>query len=169
MAVMMVPRLRLVLAASALAAGAALFIAFAAEWWGGLVPCALCLVERWPYRLAIALGVLGLLLPRFLARLALGVMVLVFLAGAGAAIVHVGVEEGRWPSPLPECMAPRFSAGSIAERLARMPATPSKPCEDPTYLVPGLPVSMAMMNLLFALAMAASIAIFLVRTRRSTP
>ena len=48
--------------------------------------------------------------------------------------------------------------GSVAERLARMPATPAKPCDDPTFLIPGLPVSMAMMNLLASLAFAAGIA-----------
>ena len=44
--------------------------------------------------------------------------------------------------------------GSIAERLASMPARPAKPCDDPTYLIPGVPVSLAAMNLLFALVFA---------------
>ena len=35
-----------------------------------------------------------------------------------------------------------------------MPARPSKPCDEPTFLIPGLPLSMAAMNLLFALAFA---------------
>ncbi|MBN8890967.1 MAG: hypothetical protein BGP12_07155 [Rhodospirillales bacterium 70-18] len=165
----MVPRLRLALALSTLAAAAALGTAFASEWWGGLVPCALCLVERWPYRVAIGLGLLGLVLPRPLARLAGWLLVLAVLAGAAAALVHVGVERGAWPSPLPECAAPRFSGGSIAERLAHMPARPSKACEDPTYLIPGLPVSMAAMNLIFALAVSAGLATFLWRSRRSDP
>ena len=166
---MMVPRLRLALALSTLAAAAALGTAFASEWWGGLVPCALCLVERWPYRVAIGLGLLGLVLPRPLARLAGWLLVLAVLAGAAAALVHVGVERGAWPSPLPECAAPRFSGGIIAERLAHMPARPSKACEDPTYLIPGLPVSMAAMNLIFALAVSAGLATFLWRSRRSDP
>jgi disulfide bond formation protein DsbB len=79
------------------------------------------------------------------------------------AFVHVGVEQGYWPSPLPECAAPHFSAGTIAERLASMPARPSKPCDEPTFLVPGLPLSMAAMNLVFALAFAALLAIYLAR------
>jgi disulfide bond formation protein DsbB len=44
-----------------------------------------------------------------------------------------------------------------------MPARPSKPCDDPTYLIPGLPVSMAAMNLIFALAMTAITATGLAR------
>ena len=46
-----------------------------------------------------------------------------------------------------ECAAPDLGGGSVAERLARMPARPAKPCDEPAYLVPGVTVSMAEMNL----------------------
>jgi disulfide bond formation protein DsbB len=88
------------------------------------------------------------------------------LAAAGLAFVHVGVEQGFWPSPLPECAAGPINFGSIAERLASMPARPAKPCDEPSFLIPGLPLSMASMNFLFALAFAAFIAIYLWNTRR---
>jgi disulfide bond formation protein DsbB len=166
---MMIPRLRFALAASAVVAAAALGIALASEAYEGLVPCALCLIERWPYRIAIVLGLIGLVLPRPLARIALVLLTLTILADAAVAAVHVGVEARWWPSPLPECMAPTFSGGTIAERLASMPAKPSKPCEDPAYLIPFVPVSMAAMNLLFALAFAGAIGVFLWVTRRSEP
>ena len=42
---------------------------------------------------------------------------------------------------------------------------PAKPCEDPAYLIPGLPISMAAMNLLYALAFAVLLGIFLWRDR----
>ena len=58
------------------------------------------------------------------------------LADAAIAFVHVGVEFGWWRSPLPECAAPHFSGGSIADRLASMPANPAKPCDQPTFLIP---------------------------------
>lgn len=164
---MTLSRLRLALALSTLAAAAALGTAFASEWWGGLVPCALCLLERWPYRVAIGLGLLGLVLPRGLARILGWLVVLAALVAAGLAFLHVGVEFKFWPSPLPECAAPHFSGGSIAQRLASMPLRPSKSCEDPTYLIPFLPVSMAQMNLLFALAFAAVLGVFLWRGERS--
>jgi len=38
------------------------------------------------------------------------------------------------PSPLPECAAPAFGGGSIAERLARTRSTPA--CPDGRYPVP---------------------------------
>jgi disulfide bond formation protein DsbB len=170
MAGMSTRRLKLVLAGAALAAAAAFGVAYASEIYGGLVPCALCLVERWPYRIAIAIGVIGLALPRGLARLALALLSLTMFAGAAIGFVHVGVEQGWWPSPLPECAAPRFIAGgNLAQRFASMPAAPSKSCEEPTYLIAHLPVSMAMMDLLFALALGLVSAYCLIRSRRSIP
>jgi len=150
-------------ALSAIAALVALLVALGSERFLGLVPCALCLWERWPYRIAIGLGVLAFLLPRPARVALLWLLLLSVLAAAALAFVHVGVEQGFWPSPLPECAAPHFSGGSVAERLASMPAKPSKPCDEPTFLVPDVPLSMAAMNLLFALAFAALLAIYLLR------
>ena len=166
---MMIPRLRMALALSAIAAALALGIALASEAYEGLVPCALCLIERWPYRIAIGLGLVGLVLPRNLARLVLAAIGLTIFADAAVAALHVGVEFRWWPSPLPECMAPTFSGGSIAQRLAAMPAKPSKSCEDASYLIPFIPVSMAAMNMLFALVFTGAIGAFLWTTRRSAP
>jgi disulfide bond formation protein DsbB len=154
--------------ATILASAVALGGALASERWLGLVPCALCLWERWPYRLAIALGLIALVLPRRAARWVLTAAACTALAGAGLAATHVGVEQGWWPSPLPECAAPSLGGGSVAERLARMPATVSKPCDEPTFLVPGLPVSMAAMNLVLALALAGFLAISLGKQRGTT-
>ena len=144
----------------ALLAAAALGLAFATEWWGGVVPCALCLWERWPYRVAIALGLFAAIAPRALVRPALGLLLLTILVGVALAGIHTGVEFGWWPSPLAECAAPNLGTGSIAQRLAAMPARPAKPCDDPTFLIPFLPVSMAAMNLLFSLGLAALIVAF---------
>ena len=163
---MSLPTIRTVALLCALAAGSALGLALASESWGGLVPCALCLLERWPYRVAIAAALLAVVIPRRLARVSLLFVVLSMLASAALAVVHVGVEQRYWPSPLPECAAPRLGGGSIAQRLAQMPARPAKPCEDATYLIPGLPVSMAAMNLLYALAFTIGLGAFLCLDRR---
>ena len=164
---MTMPHTRTVALLCMLAAGAALGIALASEHWGGLVPCALCLWERWPYRVAILLGMVTLVVPHRLARPLLLLLLLALLADVALAVVHVGVEQHYWPSPLPECAAPRLTGGSIAARLAQMPMQPAKPCDEPTFLIPGLPLSMAAMNLLYALAFAGLLAISLWRDRRS--
>ena len=165
---MTLPGIRGIALLSALAAAFALGLALASEKWEGLVPCALCLVERWPYRVAIALGLIASVLPHRWARVLLVLVVLSMLADAAMAVIHVGVEQRYWPSPLPECAAPRFTGGSIAERLAQMPARPAKPCDEGAYLIPGLPISMAAMNLLYALGFAVLLGIFLWRDRSVT-
>lgn len=151
---------------AALGAGAALAIALGSERWDGLVPCALCLLERWPYRVAIVLALLAAVVPTRFARLLLGVVVLALLADAALGFVHIGVEARWWKSPLPECQGPSFVAGSIAQRLASMPLRPAKPCDDPSYLIPGFPLSMAGMNMLFALVFAAALGVGLWRGDR---
>ena len=149
-------------ALAVIAAAVALGVALGSEEWGGLVPCALCLLERWPYRIAIVLGLVSCFLPRAMARIGLALVLLTMLASVALAAAHVGVEAGWWPSPLPECAAPHITAGTLAQRLAAMPVRPSKPCDAPTFLIPGVPLSMAAMNLLYALVFAALLAVFLV-------
>ncbi|MBE7210973.1 MAG: disulfide bond formation protein B [Gluconacetobacter diazotrophicus] len=136
-------------------AGAA---ALGAAWWvehiEELVPCALCLLERWPYRVLVLLGVLGLVVagaPRPLRLLWSLLVVLTLLSGVVLAGTHVGVEQHWWPDPLPQCAAPHLSGGSAAERLRSMPLRPAKPCDSPTPLFSALPsVSMATFDLLYA-------------------
>ena len=145
----------------------ALGAAHGSEDFGGLVPCALCLLERWPWRVAMVFAVAALVpLRRGVGlRPILWGVVACMAASVALAAVHVGVEHGWWPSPLPECAAPNFGGGSIAERLARMPSHPAKPCDDPTYLLPGVPVSMAALNGLASLALG----LFLAMSLRRSP
>ena len=63
--------------------------------------------------------------------------------------------------------APNLGGGSMAERLARMPSRPAKPCDEPTYLIPGLPLSMATMNMLFASTLGTGLMV--VALRRWSP
>jgi hypothetical protein len=43
---------------------------------------------------------------------------------------------------------------------------PTKPCDAPTYLIPGLPLSMAAMNLLYALGLGGIALIWMRRGAR---
>jgi disulfide bond formation protein DsbB len=135
---------------AALSAAAPL-AAMASERLLGLAPCALCLWQRWPYWVAAGLAGLAVVVPR---RWLLGLAGLAVLVSAGVAGLHVGVEQGWWPSPLAACAAPvARGPQSIDDMLAAMAPRPAKPCDEPAWLIPGVPVSMAQMNLLYALAL----------------
>ncbi len=146
-------------AAVALAGLAALGVAYYAQDFLHLFPCPLCLWERWPYRIVILLGILAAISPRWAARGFLSLAVLALLAGAAIAFIHVGVEFHWWQSPLPEC-------NGILTPGAALPMTPAKPCDAPILLIPALPVSMAAMDLLYAVAFAFGLATYLIRKQR---
>jgi disulfide bond formation protein DsbB len=132
---------------TALGGLAALGVAYGAQYFEGLAPCPLCLWERWPYRVVIVLGVLAALSRPATARVILGIAAAALLAAAALGFLHAGVEFHWWPSPLPEC-------NGILRPGAPLPMIPAKPCDSPSFLVPGLPVSMAVMNFIYATAFA---------------
>ena len=117
----------------------------------GIVPCELCLLERWPYGVAIALAVIGVFLPGRFGRMAVSLILLCLLASIALAAFHVGVEQHLWPSPFPACRSLAFSGGSVADQIAHMPDRPAKPCDAATYLIPHVPLSLAALNGLYAL------------------
>ncbi len=135
----------------AILAAAAPLAAMGFEVWPGLAPCALCLWQRWPYWVAAGLALLALPAPARWRGWLLGAAGLAVAVSAGIAGLHVGVEQGWWPSPLPGCLAPPVAAGvSIEDLLLSMAPAPTKPCDEPAYLIPGLPLSVAAMNLIYA-------------------
>jgi len=63
---------------------------------GDMAPCELCIWQRWPHGIAIALGLIMAIMPNRWIALLGG---LVVLAGAGIAFYHAGVELHYWPGP----------------------------------------------------------------------
>jgi disulfide bond formation protein DsbB len=147
--------------AVALAALAALGVAYYVQDFDSLYPCPLCLLERWPYRIVILLGLLAAITGGLPARLILGLAVLTLLGDAAIAFVHVGVEFHWWQSPLPEC-------NGILSPGAALPMTPAKPCDEPTFLIPHLPVSMAAMDFLYAVLFALLLLGYVARRRKAS-
>ncbi|HEY2616943.1 MAG TPA: disulfide bond formation protein B [Acetobacteraceae bacterium] len=154
---------RMVVAVALLAAGFALGLALIAEHWGGLLPCSLCLLERWPYRVVIVLAALAIVAPRPLVQPLLWLVVLAMMANVGLAIIHVGVEQHLWQNPVNECAAPHFGGVSLLDRILDLSSRPPQPCDRATYLIPFLPLSMAAMNAVFAAALAGLLTLFLCR------
>jgi disulfide bond formation protein DsbB len=140
--------------AAALLAAAAPLLAMGSERWPGLAPCALCLWQRWPYWVAAAIALVALAAPRRVRVWLLRGAAIAVLSSAAVAVVHVGVEFGWWPSPLPACLVRSGGGASVDDLLRGLAPSAAKPCDEPAYLIPFLPVSMAQMNLVYALGLA---------------
>jgi len=113
---------------------------------GGLAPCSLCLWQRWPHIIIIALVAISALgaAPRPMAMLvALTAAVSVVLAG-----YHAGVEWGFWLGPT-GCTAALGGSGDIASLTDSLLATPVVRCDEVASSFLGL--SMAGWNSLFSL------------------
>ena len=139
-----------------LAAAAPLF-ALGSETWWGLAPCELCLWQRWPYWVAAGLAALGAFAPGRARTVLLGLAGIAALVSAAIGGFHVGVEQHWWPSPLPGCAAATAAGGtnSLDDMMRSLAAAPNKPCDAATYLIEGLPLSMAAMNLIYGLGLGA--------------
>jgi disulfide bond formation protein DsbB len=133
---------------------AALCIAWLAQYGFGLAPCELCYWQRYGYWAAIALGVVAILQPARTSRrrVALWLLTLAFVATAGIALFHVGVEQ-KWWQGFTGCTG-QITAGMTAEELQQaIQNAPIVRCDEPAWTMFGL--SMAGYNLLYALALAA--------------
>jgi len=150
---------RLIAGLTALAAIAALGTAYFALYVLLLTPCELCLYERWPYRIVIALAVIAAALRPRASRLILFLAALTLLAGAAIAFLHIGVEQYWWKSPLPECN------GALVPG-APLPMFPATPCDRPVFLIPHLRSSMATMDFCAALAFALLLLAYVLPKRR---
>jgi len=132
-----------------LASLASLGIAFASQYWGGLQPCILCIYQRYPYGVAAALGLLGLLIAArpTLLRFVLLLAGIVFLVDAGIAFFHVGVEHHWWEGTA-QCSS-TLSQGLTPEQLEQqLLQTPVTPCDRPAWSAFG--ISMAGYNFIYA-------------------
>jgi disulfide bond formation protein DsbB len=132
-----------------LAIAAALILAavFAFQYLGGAAPCPLCIWQRYPYGVLIALGVIGFF---WQPRPMLVLCVLVLLVGAGLAGYHYGVEEGWFA--LPASCAAGGEASSV-EELRQMLREAPPACDQVQFTVLGW--SLSAWNLLASLGLAA--------------
>lgn len=117
------------------------------QYLGGLPPCHLCVLQRYPYALLIVLGAIG---GFWQPRLMVGLAALVLLAGAGLAGYHLGVEQGWWA--LPAGCAAGGEAQSV-EDLRRQLAEAPPSCDQVAFTFLGL--SLAGWNGVISLGLAA--------------
>ncbi|MCB1530611.1 MAG: disulfide bond formation protein B [Rhodospirillales bacterium] len=136
----------------------ALSMAFTAQYIFGLEPCILCLYQRIPYALVIALGLTGFLTaPKCKLGAAFFIILsgFVFLANSALAFYHSGIEQHWWRSHLEGCAVPELE-GSITDVLATIEArTEAVRCDEPSWLDPVFGLSMANYNAAFCFGLFA--------------
>jgi len=128
---------------------AALLGALIAQYGFGLQPCELCLAQRYPYALIMAFSVAAFLPVPKRIRFALGLLCgLLFIADAGIAFYHTGVEL-HWFSGPTACT----SSGAVGQTLEQMRAEIANAalvsCDQP--MVHFLGLSMAAWNAIYAI------------------
>ena len=123
--------------------------AFAFQYIGGLAPCHLCLLQRWPHAAAVAIGLLALAVPGRLLP----------LAGAAAALTtaaigmyHTGVERLWWAGPT-SCSAGSIAGLDVKDLLdPTIVVAPVVRCDEVAWQMLGL--SMASWNVVVSLGLA---------------
>ena len=140
----------------ALFGGALLF-----QYYGGLAPCHLCLLQRWPHRIALGIGVVALLVPNVMAQRLLALAgALTMLVSVGLGSYHSGVEQKWWEGPT-TCTSGDISKVNADDLLNQIMNAPVVHCDQIAWSMWGL--SMASWN---AVISAVLVAIWLTAASR---
>jgi disulfide bond formation protein DsbB len=153
-----------VLVASAAVLGGALL----SQYWGGLTPCELCLLQRWPWAAVIVISLLTILIG---SRPALPWVALlltaIFAVGSGLAFYHAGVER-HWFAGPEACTGAATAADTVETLKARILGQMPVRCDEPAWSLWG--ISLAGWNLLASAIMTGvCLAAFLQLRRRRRP
>jgi len=137
-------------------AAAALGMALMGQYVFGLEPCILCLIQRYPYGIVIALGLIGFVTSFKCKKGAAFVMALIgltFLANSVIAFYHTGVELHWWKSFLEGCAVPDM-VGDIDQIMADIQSrTKAVRCDEIPWADPIFNLSMANYNVIFCLGL----------------
>jgi disulfide bond formation protein DsbB len=136
--------------------GALMAGALGSQYIGGLVPCEMCLWQRWPHYAAIGLAALAFAVPQ---RALVCLAVLAILISGGIGIFHAGVEY-KWWEGLTQCsqIPGASNSGNI---LADIMKTPLVRCDQAQWSLFG--ISLAGYNAIISIAGALLVTRLLMR------
>lgn len=119
----------------------------------GYAPCEMCLWQRWPHAIAIAIGVLFVMTKSRLLTFLGG---LTMLVSAGLGLYHAGVEQKWWPGPT-SCTGASDALSGLSgmDLLPTAGAAKLVLCDEIVWDTWGLGITMAGWNFLFSLIFAA--------------
>src|SRR5439155_8927765 len=115
------------------------------EYAGGLAPCELCLLERWPWGVAIVISLIAAIVGGRSAQpwVALA-LAAVFAGGSAIAFYHVGV-EWHWFAGPSACTGAATAADTVEMLKARILGQMPVRCDEPAWSLWG--ISLAGWNL----------------------
>ena len=151
---------RFFLLLDAVAGSAALLLgALAFQYLGGLAPCHLCVLQRWPHLAAIVIGLAamrtrGPLLP------VLGLLAVLTTAGIG--LYHTAVER-HWVAGPQSCTSGSLDTMTAEELLRQLEGAALVQCDQVAWSLLGL--SMASWNAILSLLLAVTWAGAALRSR----
>ena len=136
---------------------AALGMALMSQYVFGLEPCILCIYQRYPYGIVIALGLIAFLLSckgRKPVSVVMVLMGVTYLANSVIAFYHTGVELHWWKSFLEGCAVPEMK-GDMEQILADIQSrAEAVRCDEIPWADPIFNLSMANYNVIFCLGLA---------------
>jgi disulfide bond formation protein DsbB len=100
---------------------------------GGLIPCEMCMWQRWPHYTAIGLAALAFVVPQ---RALVWLAALAILISGGIGIFHAGVEYHWWQG-LTQCSQLPGSGGS-GDILSDIMKTPMVRCDEAQWSLFGI-------------------------------
>jgi disulfide bond formation protein DsbB len=112
--------------------GALMAGALGSQYIGGLVPCEMCVWQRWPHYAAIGFAALTFALPQ---RALIWLAALAILVSGGIGIFHAGVEY-KWWEGLTQCSV--IAGGGSGDILADIMKTPIIRCDEAQWSLFGI-------------------------------
>ncbi|MEM7268045.1 MAG: disulfide bond formation protein B [Pseudomonadota bacterium] len=128
---------------------AVLGAALLSQYVGGLNPCPMCIWQRWPHAIAIALAAITLMTGE---RRLYPLIALTLLVGAGIGVFHAGVEQGWWEGPS-TCVGGDVGSMSTEDLINQIMTAPLVRCDEIVWSFLGL--SMAAWNAIASVVIAA--------------
>ena len=143
--------------AMAMLSAMALGLALISQYQFGLQPCNLCVIQRYPYGIIIALGLIAFLLSfksREIVAVLMGFIGITFLSNAMIAFYHTGVELKWWKSFLEGCNVPTLPSDPDAILAHIQSLEKAVRCDEIPWADPIFHLSMANWNVIFCLGLA---------------
>src|SRR5947207_12620068 len=121
------------------------------QYWGGLTPCELFVIQRWPWAAAVVISLIVVLVGERAGLAWVGlVFAVVFAVSVVLAFYHVGVEQHWFAGPT-ACTASEAGAMTVEQMRQQILGTAPVLCDRPAWTLFG--VSLAGWNLLASLVM----------------